>query len=375
MKKRSFNDKVIAGHKTKTSKERSMNQIKYIGMDVHMAMTVIAVLNSTGKVVAEAIIETKASTILDFLAGQRGTLHVTFEEGTQAAWLYDLIRPHVAQVVVCNHRGNGVPENKADKSDAKHLAELLRNNGLKAVYHGGHSTQAVKELAQSYSSIVSDSIRVKNRLKALFRGRGIACSGSSVYSSKDREHWLHQIDNTAVRLRASRLWKELDLLTELREEAEKDLLTEARKHVATKILRSIPGIGPLRAAIILAFAITPHRFRTNKQFWNYCGLSVRSKVSAEYELIQGSVRRSKKQPLVRGLNRNYNRALKEAFKGAAASAAIGPWKTQFNTMVEGGTRPSLALLTFARKISSIALALWKKGERYDEDKLKYTHAV
>ena len=215
-----------------------MNQIKYIGMDVHMAMTVIAVLNSTGKVVAEAIIETKASTILDFLAGQRGTLHVTFEEGTQAAWLYDLIRPHVAQVVVCNLRKNGVPENKADKSDAKHLAELLRNNGLKAVYHGEHSTQAVKELAQSYSSIVSDSIRVKNRLKALFRGRGIACSGSSVYSSKDREHWLHQIDNTAVRSRASRLWKELDLLTELREEAEKDLLTEARKHVATKIHRT-----------------------------------------------------------------------------------------------------------------------------------------
>ena len=92
-------------------------------------------------------------------------------------------------------------------------------------------------------------------------------------------------------------------------------------------------------------------------------------------MIQGSVRRSKKQPLVRGLNRNYNRALKEAFKGAAASAAIGPWKTQFNTMVGGGTRSSLALLTFARKISSIALALWKKRERYDKDKLKYTHAV
>ena len=59
MKKRSFNDKVIAGHKTKTSKERSMNQIKYIGMDVHMTMTVIAVLNSTGKQIIEAIIETK----------------------------------------------------------------------------------------------------------------------------------------------------------------------------------------------------------------------------------------------------------------------------------------------------------------------------
>ena len=73
-----------------------MNGLKYIGMDVHKATTVIAVLNLAGKVVGEAIIETTASSILDFIKSQRGTLHVAFEEGTQAAWLYDLIRPHVA---------------------------------------------------------------------------------------------------------------------------------------------------------------------------------------------------------------------------------------------------------------------------------------
>lgn len=71
-----------------------MNTSKYIGMDVHMATTVIAVLNSAGKTVAEAVIETTASAILDFLRSQRGNLHVTFEESPQAAWLYDLIRPH-----------------------------------------------------------------------------------------------------------------------------------------------------------------------------------------------------------------------------------------------------------------------------------------
>jgi hypothetical protein len=81
---------------------------------------VIAVLNSVGKVVAEAIIETKASTILDFLKSQRDTLHVTFEEGIQAAWLYDLIRPQVARVVVCDP-GKRRNTTKADKSDASRL--------------------------------------------------------------------------------------------------------------------------------------------------------------------------------------------------------------------------------------------------------------
>jgi hypothetical protein len=199
MKKRSSDDKVVVPSKTKSSKERPMNTSKYIGMDVHMATTVIAVVNNVGGAVAEAVVETKASTILDFLKSQRGTVHVTFEEGTQAAWLHDLIRPHVAEVIVCNPREIPAQDNKADKSDAKRLAELLRTHGLKAVYHGEQGTQALKELARSYGTILSDSTRVKNRLKGIFRGRGISCTGTTVYSKKGREQWLKKLDNSAVR--------------------------------------------------------------------------------------------------------------------------------------------------------------------------------
>jgi transposase len=340
-----------------------------------MAMTVIAVLNHLGKVVAEAIIETKGSTIVSFLKGLRGVLSVTFEEGIQAAWLYDLIRPHVAKVVVCNPRKIHLQENKADKIDARRLAELLRTDGLKAVYHGERSTQAIKDLAQSYGSIVHDGTRVKSRLKALFHGRGIPCHGASVYGKEERERWLKQLDIASLRVRACRVFKELDFLAELREEAERELLGETRKHREAKILQSIPGIGPVRAGMILGFAITPHRFRTKKQFWTYCGLAVTSRISSEYAIIQGQVRRTKQQPLVRGLNRNYNRHLKEVFKGAAATVAMGPWKSHFDAMVANGTRAQLALLTLARKISSITLTLWKTGERYDEKKLKFMHVV
>jgi hypothetical protein len=59
-----------------------------------IAVAVVAVLNGAGKLVAESIVETKASTLLDFLHGQRRELHVTLEEGTWAAWLYDLLKPH-----------------------------------------------------------------------------------------------------------------------------------------------------------------------------------------------------------------------------------------------------------------------------------------
>ena len=78
---------------------------------------------------------------------------------------------------------------------------------------------------------------------------------------------------------------------------------------------------------------------------------------------------------MRGLNHNYNRALKEVFKGAAKTVAAGVWKSRFDAMVANGTPESLARLTLARKIASITLALWKKGERYDQRKLKMMHAA
>ncbi len=259
-----------------------MKLLKYIGMDVHKATTVIAVLDSAGKVLAEAIIETKGSTILDFLKSQRGTLHVAFEEGTQAAWLYDLIHPRVASVVVCDPRKIVRRGNKDDKVDAKLLAELLRTGALTPIYHGEKSTRAVKELSRSYVSVVADGARIKNRLKSLFRGRGIDCHGAGIYSPDERGDWLAKLDSAAVCTRALRLWEQLDLVERLSEDAAKDLLAEARKHAATRILRSVPGIGPIRAAVILGVASTPHRFRTKRQFWAYCGLAVVTETSAQY---------------------------------------------------------------------------------------------
>ena len=85
-----------------------MNDAKYIGLDGHQATITVAVRDSAGKLVIEAILETKAETILQFLHGVRGSLHVTFEEGTWAAWLHDLLKPHVTRVVVCDPRKNAL---------------------------------------------------------------------------------------------------------------------------------------------------------------------------------------------------------------------------------------------------------------------------
>jgi hypothetical protein len=93
-----------------------MDSRKSIGMDIHKEAIAIAVLNAAGKLVMESIMETKANTILEFLKGLRGELHLTFEEGTWASWLYDLLQPQVKRVVVCNPRRNALPSQLAYRS-------------------------------------------------------------------------------------------------------------------------------------------------------------------------------------------------------------------------------------------------------------------
>src|SRR5260221_2461059 len=187
-----------------TARSTLMNEAKYIGMDVHQATISVAVRDSHGNLVMEAIVETKAETILQFIRGLRGSLYVTFEEGTWAAWLHDLLQPHVARVLACDPRKNALLKagNKNDRIDARKLSELLYLNKLSPVYHGEPGIRALKEAARSYIAMTRDLTRVMSRLKAIYRSWGIACAGQQVYAPRYCAEWLAKISEAGVRRRA-----------------------------------------------------------------------------------------------------------------------------------------------------------------------------
>src|SRR5712692_4357929 len=336
-----------------------MNDAKYIGLDVHQATISATVLDSTGKLVMESILETKAATLLQFIHGLRGSLHVTFEEGTCAAWLHDLLKPHVTQVLVSDPRKNALLKvgNKSDRIDSRKLAELLRSNLLRSVYHENTGIRTVKELARSYMTITRDLTRVMVRLKALYRSWAIPCAGQQVYAPRYRAEWLAKITEAGVRRRAELYYQQLDALRSLHQQARQELLAEGRKHSATKLLRQIPSIGPIRAVLLVALIQTPHRFRTKRQLWPYSGLALETRNSGEYCMVHGQLKRSKKLVAVRGLNKNHNHDLKNIFKGAAirAAAAEKPFQEFYAVLLAKGMKPPMARLTLARKIAAIAL--------------------
>jgi hypothetical protein len=124
---------------------------KYVGLDVHQATTVACVRDEHGRVIARDIFPTEESAILAFFSGIRGSLHVAFEEGTQAQWLLDLLVRKVDGVIVCDRRGEAKEGNKGDDPDAERLSDRLRKGDLRAVYHGGRNRGTLKELLTSHS--------------------------------------------------------------------------------------------------------------------------------------------------------------------------------------------------------------------------------
>jgi transposase len=342
-------------------------------MDVHRASIVIVVLNGAGKVVMNLVIETGAERVRGFLKQLKGRVYVTFEEGTQATWLHDVVRPLVTTVVVCDPRHNKllVSGNKSDRIDAQKLAELLRNGSLKAVYHDDHDTRQLKELVRLYDALVGDTTRVMNRLKAIYRGRAIACKGPEVYRVERRGEWLKKLSAAGTRERAEVLYQQLAALKPLRQQAKQSMIKAARRQPAYRWLITVPRLGPVSVAQIIAIVSTPHRFRSKRQFWTYVGLAVVTVSTADHEVIDGVLQRSRRPRYTRGLNRHHNHVLKRVFKQAATSACHHePFKAGYQARLAQGMDPSLAKLTIARQLSAISLSLWKHGETFKVERMQ-----
>jgi transposase len=318
-------------------------------------------------------LESSAARVRRYLQTLKGRVYVTFEEGTQAQWLYDLVRPLVTEVIVCDPRQNRLlaAGNKSDRIDAQKLAELLRNKSLKAVDHGDHGMRILKELVRNYDCLVSDSTRVMNRLKAIYRGRAIACGGHDVYRQDRRTQWLKKLREPGAKQRATFLYEQLAALKPLRHKAKLAMVREARRQAAYPWLMSMPRLGAVSVAQLLAVVGTPHRFRSKRQFWTYVGLAVVTRSTADHEVVNGVLRRSRRPVATRGLNRNHNHLLKRVFKNAATSAChSGPFQAAYEARLRQGMDPALARLTIARQLAAITLSIWKRGEQFQVERMK-----
>ena len=124
-------------------------------------------------------------------------------------------------------------------------------------------------------------------------------------------------------------------------------------------------------AQIVATVISPHRFRTRRQFWSYCGLAIVTRSSSDWVKTSDGCWARRPVAQTRGLNRNRQPLLKNVFKGAAQTVLHmpdHPLKIAYDRTTAAGTKPNLAQLTLARRIAGAVLAMWKNKEKYNPAK-------
>jgi transposase len=339
-------------------------------MDVHAASCTLAVISEKGRKLKDFPVETNGLALVEAIRMIPGHKHLVMEEGLQSAWLYETLSPHVDELVV-----TGVTESrglKSDKRDAYGLAEKLRVGNLdKPVFKSPRQFTRLRELSRIHMTLVGDVVRIQSRLKSLYRSRGVFVAGVNVYGVRNRKRWQAQLASSS-QMRAARLYDYLDFLLEQKKQAEADLLREAKKHPIVRILESTPGFGPIRAARLVPIVVTPHRFRTKRQFWSYCGLGIVTRSSSDWvQATDGGWIRTR-VPQTRGLSRQHNHFLKSIFKGAATTVITqckkDPIHARYERLLDGGTKPTLAKLSLARMIAATVLRMWKDEKEYDPER-------
>jgi transposase len=343
---------------------------KYIGLDVHLQSCTMAVLGPSGRRLKSQVVETNGRALVEAIRSISGRRHVCLEEGTQSAWLYELLRPHVEEVVVTVPPKRKGP--KDDLRDASARANELRLGSLeRVVYKAPRHFSGLRNAVGAYGMLTKDVVRARNRLKAVYRSRGIV-TNESIYGEQTRGRWEKKLP-VSHRSLAVMVAEELDALLPLQEEAADWLQEEAQAHAIVQKLSTAPGMGVIRTAQVVAIVVTPHRFRTVRQFWSYCGLGIVTHSSADWVNCEGKWIRAQTVQ-TRGLNRNRHPQLKAVFKGAATTVIRQypghPLHERYQRMLQSGTKPNLAKLTLSRQISAAVLSMWKHQEVYDPEKAR-----
>lgn len=342
---------------------------RYIGLDVHSQSCTVAVMGASGHRIGLQVVETSGAGLRQAIRAIPGAKRVCLEEGTQSAWVYEILEPEVSELVVTVPVRRQGP--KDDAHDAWQLAEMLRTNAVeRRVYKACGPYSQLRSAVRTYAILRQDVRRAKNRLRAIYRSRAIPTT-SAIFTATASSRLLGDLP-VAQRRSAVLLGEQIQSLEALWEKAECQLHAASKPHKIIGTLATAPAIGPIRAAQIVATVVTPHRFRTKRQFWAYCGLAVVTHSSADWTRAPDGRWVRARTTRTLGLNHNRNPALKEVFKGAAHQIATQmtsePLHASYQRLLAGGVKPNLAMLTIARRLSAAVLAMWKHEEAYDATK-------
>ena len=325
--------------------------MKYIGLDAHSKRCFFAVLDGKGKVLTTQYVATNETELVQFVQSIKGHKALVFEEGVLSQWLYILLKKEVDKLVVCQpvERKKGA---KTDKIDAIEMANLLRINRLKSVFHVDNELFNIRTLISGYDDIIRSLVQAKNRYKALYRQVAVDTSNGKIYTD---QQMIELLPTEPQRIIARLLFEQIAMLEQQRVALVDNFKSNARRYKPVRLMMSIPGIGEVRANQIVGIMVTPHRFPNKYKLFSYAMLT-------KHERISDNKFYGRKRP-------KGQATLKNIFLNCAVSSlqSKNAFRRRYDEKRTSGSKDCTARVTVAQKYAATVLGVWKSGKDYDDN--------
>jgi transposase len=338
-------------------------EIVYVGLDLGSSGFQQVAIKTDGSIKVNRSFTTSEANLIKAFSDQPGEIHVHLEAGELAPWAASIIAPLLTRVV-CSHPKDNAwiakDADKCDRVDAYKLAELLRLNRFKEVHYAPDQPRRdFKQLVQHYDEMTSQQARLKTKLKARLRMQGVIVTGERLFSSTGRKEVLAKVESGDLRTAITQLYEVLDQAVAAQGEARLLMLRAAQAFPEIKLLRTVPGIGPIGACRFSAYIHTPSRFSSKRKLWKYCRLSVSHRSSNGKPL-----RRPRLDYSGCGRLKDVSR---KAFEAALRTRADNGFKRTYQRALETTHDKTHARLTVQRKIVSTLRAMWLRRTPYCDE--------
>ena len=335
----------------------------YVGLDLGSSTFQQVAIKTDGSIKVNRSLTTSEANLRAAFADQHGEIQVHLEAGELAPWAAAVIGPLVTRVVCSHPKDNAWIAKDADKSDrvdAFKLAELLRLNRFKEVHYApDQARRNFKQLVQHYDELTAQQARLKVKIKARLRMQGVMVTGERLFSSKGRQEVLTKVAAGDLRIAIKQLYEVLDQSVASQEQARLLMLRAARAFREIKLLRTVPGVGPIGACRFSAYIHTPNRFSSKRKLWKYCRLSVSHRSSNGKPLRRPRLDRS-------GCGRLKD-VSRKAFEVAIRSRQDNGFKRTYQRTLETTHDATHARLTVQRKVVSTLRAMWLNQTPYCDE--------
>lgn len=334
-------------------------EIRYVGLDVHKREITACLVDADGKQQKTLCFPLTRPRLQAFAARTlRPTDHVALEATTNSWAVADVLRPHVARVIVSNPMATKAiaqAKVKTDKVDAAVLAHLLRCDYLPDVWQPDAHTQRMRQLTGRRAALVQQRTALRNRIHSVLAMRLIETP--DYLFSKSGVQWLEQqvqggtLDEEARLLIAS----DLTLMDQLQAQIDRFdtlLAQHAWQDERVRLLMTLPGVDVTVAEALLAALGDITRFRTPEQAASYLGLVPSTRQSAA-KCYHG--------PITKQGNVQARWMLVQAAQQLQRHP--GPLGNFFRRLKRRKTH-NVAVVACARKLVIIALHMLKNNEPY-----------